>query len=312
MRAALVDRYGRVSQRIVAPTLAHRGRDDVVGRFLATVDRVASSHAPGDSLIGIGVSLASPTDPQTGVMHNPPNLSGWDGYSLKPVLETRMSLRCSLGNDASLATLAEHVHGAGRGYRHMLYMTLSTGIGGGIIVDGNLYTGFQGSAGEFGHISISEDGPMCNCGNIGCLEALASGTAVARIAQEKLASGEGSVLTDLAGGSIENVDARMVADAAVGGDRLCRSIMHEVATNLGRGIINLLHAFDPEVVVIGGGMSASLDLLLPGISQEIGRHAMVQQRGRVPLVKSELGDNATLIGAAALAFEAYERGGARP
>ena len=306
IRVALVDRDGGIPNRYAAPTLAHLGRDEVVNRLVAALERVASVARP-ESLVGIGVSLAGPTDPETGVMYNPPNLPGWDGFSLKPVLEDRLSLRASLANDATLAALGEHVYGAWRGYSHLVYMTISTGIGGGIIVDGKLYTGHRGFAGEVGHITIDRNGPQCNCGNVGCLEALASGTAVARMAQERLAGGAASLLPEMAGGDPKQVDARMVAEAAASGDALAQAIMGEVATSLGIGIVSLLHAFDPEVIVIGGGMSASLDLLLPGIAREIESHAMVQQRGKMPVVRSELGDNAGLLGAAALAFGAYDR-----
>ena len=307
IRVCLVDERGGISQRYITPTEAHRGRDDVVERFVAALRRVASLAEPG-SLIGVGVSLASPTDPETGVMYNPPNLPGWDGFSLKPVLEESLSLRTYLANDATLAALAEHVYGAGRGYRHMIYVTLSTGIGGGVIIDGRLYTGARGFAGEVGHMTIDRNGPACNCGNVGCLEALASGTAVARLARERLAAGEASVLLDKAGGNPEAVDARMVAEAAASGDELAQAIMEGVATSIGVGFVSLLHAFDPGVIIVGGGLARSLQLLLPGIAREIEMHAMVHQRGRVPIVRSELDDEVSLLGAAAMAFDAHGGG----
>ena len=140
---------------------------------------------------------------------------------------------------------------------------------------------------------------------------MASGTAVARMARERLAAGQSSVLIDRASGDLGRVDARMVAEAASAGDTTAQEIMAEVAANLGVGIVSLLHAFDPEVIVIGGGMSQSLDLLLPGVAREIERHAMIHQRGRMPVVKSELGDDVGLLGAAALAFDAYDAGQGR-
>ena len=306
IRVALVGRDGHLFQRHEIPTMAHLGRDDVLERFVAALEQVAS-RAESSALVGVGVSVASPTYPKTGTMYNPPNLPGWDGVSLRPVLEERLSHRTSVANDASLAAVAEHVYGAGRGYSHLVYMTLSTGIGGGIIIDGRLYTGDRGFAGELGHITIDRNGPVCGCGNVGCLEALASGMAVARMAMDRLASGEPSVLRERAGGKLESVDARMVAEAAVAGDDLARGIMGEVATNLGIGMVSLLHAFDPEIIVLGGGMSDSLELLLPGIELEIECHAMAHQRDRVPVIKSELGDDVSLLGAAALAFDVYDR-----
>ena len=181
----------------------------------------------------------------------------------KPVLEERLSLVSSHVNDATAGALAERAYGAGRGVRHMVYMALGTGIGGGIVLDGRLYTGVRGFAGELGHLTIDRNGPVCPCGNIGCLEMLVSGTAVARIAAERLASGERSILLDATTGEFDVVDAPRVAEAARAGDALAQSIMRDVGTNLGIGLVSLLNALDPEVIVLGGGMSQSLDLLLP-------------------------------------------------
>ena len=307
IRVALVDRQGRAFHRYATPTMAHQGRECVLDRLVGALRRVAA-HADRDSLVGVSLCAPGPVDPDTGVVYNPPNLPGWDGYNAKPVLEEDLSLKATIANDATLAALAEHVHGAGRGYRYMVYVTLSTGIGGGVILDGRLYTGARGFAGEIGHMTIDRNGPVCKCGNVGCLEALASGTAVARMACERLASGEPSSLLERACGDPDKVDARMVAEAARSGDKTAQGIVREVASNLGHGMVSIIHAFDPEVIVVGGGMSRSLDLLLPGIVRQIERHALTARQGRVPVVKSELGDDVSLLGAAALAFDTHERG----
>ena len=302
IRVALVDRKGAIAERHVIPTLAQKPRDDVVQRFVEALKRVVVGAADG-ALVGVGVSLASPTDPATGVMYNPPNLPGWDGFSLKPVIEAELSLDASCANDATLAALAEQKYGAGRGYKHLIYMTLSTGIGGGVVIDGRLYTGRGGFAGELGHITVDRNGPPCNCGNVGCLEAVASGTAVARMARERIDTGEASVL---AGVAEDALDARAVAEAARSGDGLALAIMDEAGASLGCGIISILNIFDPEVIVLGGGMSQSLDLLEQGITREIASHGMAHYRGRLPIVKSELGDDVSLLGAAGLAFDAFD------
>jgi glucokinase len=302
IRVALVGRRGRIAQRRSIPTLADEGRDAVLGRLVAALREIASLAQPG-SLVGLGLSMPGPTDPGSGTVYNPPNLPGWGVFSPKPLLEEKLSLKASVGHDATLAALAEHVYGAGRGYKHMIYMTVSTGIGGGLVIGGRLYEGRGGFAGELGHMTIDPDGPRCNCGNAGCLEALASGTAVARIAQERLSSRGGGSLLERAGGDARGVDARVVAEAAAAGGPLALEIMREVGANLGIGIANLLNALDPELIVIGGGMSQSLDLLMPGIVQEVERRAMVHHRGWLPVVRSELGDDASLLGAAALAFK---------
>ena len=254
IRVALVDRQGGILERHAIPTLAQRPRDEVVQRFVGALKNVAET-VEASELSGVGVSLASPTDPETGVMYNPPNLPGWDGFSLKPVIEAEFSLRASCANDATLAALAEQKYGAGRGYKHLIYMTVSTGIGSGIVIDGKLYTGRSGFAGEIGHLTVDRNGPLCNCGNLGCLEAVASGTAVARMARERIAAGESSVLADVARNQPDDLDARKVAEAARSGDALASSIMDEVGVSLGCGVVSLLNIFDPEVIVIGGGLS---------------------------------------------------------
>lgn len=304
-RVALVDEAGRILARQAAPTLAHQGRDSVLSRLVKSLEQVASGTETA-MLAGIGISVASPVDPETGVMYGPPNLPGWHGFSIKAALEERLPHKVTVANDASLAALGEHVYGAGRGYRHLIYLTVSTGIGGGIIVDGSLYLGAGGFAGEMGHITIERDGPVCGCGNRGCLETLASGTAVARMARERIASGQAGTLLERAGGDPEKIDARTVAEAASFGDELARSIMEEAAANLGVGVVSLLHAFDPEVIVLGGGMAESFDLLADGIRQQIDERAMAQYRGRFPVVKSGLGDDAGLLGAAALALRVQD------
>ena len=302
MRAALVDRNGRVSHRRSQPTDAAKGRDDVLARLVEDLSSIVFEASAGD-IAGLGVSFAGSVDPGTGTIFNPTNMPGWEGFSPVSTLERGLGLRTRVNNDATLAALAEHAHGAGRGLQHMLYLTLSTGIGGGIIVNGELYVGRSGFAGEVGHMTIDKNGPRCECGNVGCLEAMASGVAVARMAREGVESGRSSSLRELWGSDeAPGLDAKAVAEAAAHGDLLANEILSEVSANLGTGIVSLLHAFDPEAIVVGGGMSESLDLLRPGIQREIDLHAMPQPQGQAPLIKAELGDDGSLIGAAAMVF----------
>lgn len=302
-RVALIDRDGNIAHRQSAPTLERQGRDAVMQRLADALKQAAAAVEPAP-IAGVGLSVASPIDPATGEMYNPPNLSGeeWHLYSPIPYLEAALSLPVWAANDATLGAMGEYAFGAGKGCRNMIYMTVSTGIGGGIIIDGKLYTGAGGFAGEIGHITIDRNGPIDNCGNVGCLEALASGTALARAARERLTAGEHSALTELARGDIANVDARMVADAAHAGDPLALELMRDMGDSIGAGVVSLMHIFDPDLIVIGGGVSRSLDLLLPAIRNQISRRAMAHLRHRMPVVQSQLGDDVGLLGAAALAF----------
>ncbi len=303
-RVALVDADGAIVRRSAADTLAHEGRDAVMDRLAYALLRMSESVEPG-LIVGVGLSLASPTHPETGEMYNPPNLPGreWHLYSPKPLLEERLGLRVHAANDATLGALGEYAFGAGRGSRNVVYITVSTGIGGGIILDGRLYTGARGFAGEVGHMTIDRNGLADSCGNVGCLEALASGTALGRMARERLAAGEPSVLREMCGGDISAVDARMVAEAALAGDELALALMHEIGGNLGAGIVSLMHIFDPDVVVLGGGVSQNLGLLMPGIRSQMDKHLMAHMRGKARVVRSQLGDDVSLLGAAALVLE---------
>ena len=301
-RVALVDATGAIVVRHSAETLAREGREAVMNRLAEALEHVASERRT--EIKGVGLSLASPVEPGTGVMYNPPNLGPeWHLYTPIPMLRERLSLPVYAENDATLGALGEHAFGAGRGCDNMVYMTVSTGIGGGVIIGGNLYTGTNGFGGEIGHMTIDQNGPLDNCGNVGCLEALASGTALARMAQELIGAGESSVMLGFAGGDIKAVDARIVVQAAQQDDALAQSLMQEVGRSLASGIITLMHIFDPQLIVIGGGLGQNLDMFMPTIEPEVKRRAMAHFQGAVPVAKSQLGDDVSLLGAAALVFK---------
>ena len=300
-RVALVDAVGNIAARHSTETRAREGREAVMSRLTEALSHVASSQSC--EIKGVGLSLASPVEPGTGVMYNPPNLGKeWHLYTPIPYLQKRFDVPAHAGNDATLGAVGEHAYGAGRGCRNMVYMTVSTGIGGGVIIDGRLYTGTNGFGGEIGHMTIDQNGPMCNCGNIGCLEALASGAALARISQARLKAGEGSIMPDLAGGNLEAVDARVVVEASRQGDALARSIMREASLSLASGIVGLMHIFDPELIVVGGSLGQNLGAYMPTIEAEVKRRAMAHFQGAFPVAMSQLGDDVSLYGAAALVF----------
>ena len=301
-RVALVDATGAIVVRHSAETLAREGRAAVMNRLADALEHVASERRT--EIKGVGLSLASPVEPGTGVMYNPPNLgSEWHLFTPIPMLQERLSLPVYAENDATLGALGEHAFGAGRGSDNMVYMTVSTGIGGGVIIGGNLYTGTNGFGGEIGHMTIDQNGPLDNCGNVGCLEVLASGTALARMAQERIGAGESSVMLGFAGGDIAAVDARIVVQAAQQDDALAQSLMQEVGRSLASGIITLMHIFDPQLIVIGGGLGQNLEMFMPTIEPEVKRRAMAHFQGAVPVAKSQLGDDVSLLGAAALVFK---------
>ncbi len=302
MRAALIDTNGRVAQRRAQDTNGIHGPEQAMERLADDLKGLASSASP-QSIVGLGLAVASSFDTTRGVMFSPPNLPAWHNFAPGAYLKRKLGYKTFARNDANLAVLGELRFGAGRGLRHLVYLTISTGVGGGIIIDGKMYEGYRGMGAELGHMTIEKDGPLCGCGNRGCLEALASGTAIARTAREGLASGKSSSLLALAGGDINKVDARVVGQAARAGDAFAREIMRDASYNIGVTIAGLLNFFDPEMVILGGGVSNDLDMMMPFIMEAVRTRTMAHNREPVPIVRSRLGDDAGLVGAAALAFD---------
>jgi len=201
-------------------------------------------------------------------------------------------------NDASAAALGEHRMGAGRGLDNLIYITVSTGIGGGLVINGQLYNGTDGCAAEIGHMTILVDGPLCKCGKRGCLEALASGTAIARMARERLAAGGKSCLAELTRGKIEDVTAELVAEAARRGDALALSVIDEAARYLGIGLANLVNIINPQMIIIGGGVSKMGAMLFRPARKSMKEHAFKLPARTVRVVRPRLGLDAGLFGAA--------------
>ncbi len=300
VRAGLIDEDGNILKRAAVATDANAGPaivTDQLHQLAASIcDNISRDH-----LLGVGVSAAGPLDAENGVVLSTPTLAGFVDVPLARMLKERMDLPVRLENDGFAAALGEWRSGAGRGYQNMVYITVSTGIGGGVILDGRLVRGRRGLAGHVGHMTIVRDGELCACGNRGCWEAYASGPAFARRGRFR-AESEAQVPTTLGIGGAP-IDGRAIFEAAQRSDRLASSLVLDEADLLGVGIVNLLHLFSPDLVVIGGGMSNGFDLLLPGIAARISSGAMPAFRN-IPIVRAALGDNSGLVGAAFLVFDA--------
>jgi glucokinase len=239
-----------------------------------------------------------------GVVVSPPNLPGWKEVPLRDLLEKRLEIPTFLENDANAAALGEHCFGAGRGSKQMIYITVSTGIGGGFILDGKLYHGADGVAAEIGHMTILPHGPHCGCGNQGCLEALASGTAIAREGRALLLRGLPTRIAELANQDPKAVSAKLVAEAAQLGDPRAEEIIHKAMDYLGIGVANLVNLLNPELVVIGGSLTKLGETLFDPVRHAINRRTFPIAAGRVQVVPAELGGRAGVCGAAAVAIHA--------
>jgi len=286
------------------PTQASKGVEAVLQRIEMAIREVAGDQL--QQIAGVGMALPGPLDPHTGVLINAPNLPGWENLPLQRMTAERIGRPVFIGNDANLAALGEWKFGAGRGHDDVLYLTVSTGIGGGVIAGGRMLVGARGMAAEVGHILAIPDGPLCGCGQRGHLEAVASGTAIARLARAKLKAGDGSdsKIWELASGDLESVTAAVVGAAAVAGDEFAQRLIVEAGTFIGRTLASLLHAFNPSIVIFGGGVSMLGDVILDPVRSAVRQNAMSDAYWRsCPIVLAALGDDAGLVGAGALAME---------
>ena len=298
IRACLADVQGKILREAHQPTLAQEGLQPVLGRIKRTLHQVMDS-VSRDDVQGIGMGSPGPLDPVTGVVVEAANLPGWKNVPLRDILMDEFHLPVWVNNDANVAALAEHRFGAGRGYSDVVYLTISTGIGGGFICGGKLLLGVHGYAGEPGHITLEPNGPRCNCGNIGCLEALAAGPAIARRATELLRSGQPSSLVTLLEANHE-LTAEMVGKAAQQGDAVALQAVQRASYYLGIGVLNLIHLFDPAVVILGGGVSKLGALLFGPVQELVRERGITAQQRETPIVPAELGDQVGLLGGVAL------------
>lgn len=298
---ALADMKGNVLAEMQVPTEADKGVEGVLDNICKTLESVSEHAESGSKVRTVGVGAPGPLNPRTGMVYQAPNL-GWKNVPLARLLEERTGVKVIVDNDANLAALGEKTFGAGAGVQDLIYITVSTGVGGGLILDGSIYHGATGGAGEVGHIPVKESGPVCGCGNRGCLEAVASGTAMARRAMALISEGRGRGILEAAGGRAEKVRAEHIARAAAAGDPEALVIFEDAGRILGRVIAGLVNLLNPALVVLGGGvMNAGLPLWEP-IQDAFNHHCLGAARDAVRIVPARLGKRAGVMGALALAI----------
>jgi len=295
---------GEITCRKYFLTLADGDPRQVIDRLLsALTETMAQAKLKTSEIAGIGIAVAGVLDIDRGIVTTSPNLPHWRNVPLRDIFADRLGVVTYVINDASAAALGEHRFGAGIGFDNTVYLTVSTGIGGGIIIGGEPYLGVDGCAGELGHMTIEADGPQCHCGNFGCLEAMASGWAVAKEATMRINRGERSSITELVNGRLEDITAETVAMAARRGDRLAVDIVAKAANYLGIGLANLVNIFNPELIIIGGGLSKMGDMLLKPARKVVKERAFQLPARTAHIVRARLGSNAGIIGAAAYVFD---------
>lgn len=302
------DSTGRLLAHCRLPSLVSRGPDAVVADIIRMVNAVVSVaknrvRDGAADLSFLGVASPGPLSQSRGVILSTPNMPGWEEYPLMDRLKQAFHCPAVLENDANAAGLGEALFGAGKGRRFVAYFTISTGIGGGFVQNGRVLHGADGNAAEFGHtIVVPWGGAMCGCGRPGHLEAYANGAGIVRRAREHLASGQASTLADVAG-SVDAITPQHIAKAAEDGDALCRAIWEETAAYLAVGIVNIVHTFNPDVVVLGGGVTNVGDLLMVPVRRAVQARVMPDYRDTFTIERAALGDTVGVMGAIGLALE---------
>ncbi len=301
--AGFVSATGEMGEHVRVPMnprgTAEEGFAAVTSALDALVEQRGAARA-GE--FPIGVCAPGPLDPKTGVVLNPPNVPCWRNFQLAGEIERRYGVAARVDNDGNAAALAEALWGAGKGYANVFYAGIGTGVGAGIVLDGKIFHGRTGAAAEGGHVSIDMNGPKCNCGKRGCIEALASGTAIARRARETITRNpkQGATLLALAGGELSAIRSEMVGKAAQSSDALAGEILQETMTFLATWLGNIVDLLEPEVMILGGGVA---EMLRPhfGEIQAVMKDWCVNARyGEIPLVAAHYGENSGIAGGAAL------------
>jgi len=300
--ACLMDKSGQIVMKTTFPTLAEEGPDAVISRMKSIVYEIMSrADITKRDVVAMGVCSPGPLDTEKGVVLNPPNLPGWVEVPLKDVLYKEFWLPLTLENDANAAAMGENLYGAGKGFKNFMYITISTGIGGGVITGGKLYRGANGNAVEIGHTTINFQGPLCGCGNNGCWEAYASGSALARFAREAIVGGKKTMIKDIAGDE-KGIKAEHVFEAAREGDDFARELVAREGFYLGVGLANMVNSFNPDCIAIGGGLSREWDLLYESMIKVMREKALKANTENLQIVRAKLDVDASVIGAAAIAW----------
>lgn len=306
LRAANIDSSGRLHERFKFRTPDSDRAEDIVNAIASAIARCEAEAAKRTARIeGVSVVVPGSVHAETRAVVNAPNVPAIVDFGLAEALETKLQHRVIIENDANAAALGEMWQGAARGSRTIVCLTLGTGVGSGIILDGELWRGVDGTAGEIGHTSVDPfDGVQCKCGNTGCLEVCVSATAIVRMTREGLYAHSGSALNAL---PAENVTAEAIAKAAASGDEFAREIFRRVGIYLGIAAANIVNTLNPEMIVIGGGVSGAFDLFAQTAREEMARRAFPVPAARCRIVRAECGDDAGLLGAAWLACQNRER-----
>ncbi|WP_368254822.1 ROK family protein [Clostridium paraputrificum] len=288
---------GNILANVVLPTKAEEGEAAVLGRIVQSIDEViVGSSTSIDEIEAIGIGSPGPLDAKKGIIITTPNLP-FKNYNLVQPLKEKYNIPVYLDNDANAAAIGEYMFGAGKGKNSIVYFTVSTGVGGGAVLDGKVYRGHTSNALEIGHTTVDPNGPRCNCGNLGCLEAMSSGTAIAKKGKEAVST---NVETSLK--NHDTVTSYEVFKEAEAGDEVAKDIIDNALTYLGIGVANAIATFDPEMIIIGGGVSKAGDIVFDTVKKVVNKRCFKSMAESCEIVPAGLGSDAGVVGAVALAI----------
>ncbi|MCJ7727816.1 MAG: ROK family protein [Actinobacteria bacterium] len=303
----LISRDGEVIARDTRETMGEKGKKITFSQIVNSARNVIGegerSGISSKSILGLGIGGPGPLNSDGGVIHIAPNIPGWINAYLVKELEDELKLNVFLENDANAAALGEWWLGAGRDVDNLVLLTLGTGVGGGIIIGGEVLHGARNTAGEIGHTIIREGGLLCGCGNRGCLEAYVSARSVVKRTLAAIYGGEETLLTDLVKNKLEDITCKLVYDTAKKGDSLCKQLVEETGRYLGIGITNIVNIINPEMVILGGGMANAGNLIFEPVRKYVREHSFTASMEGVKIVPAALGVNAGAMGAVAFVLK---------
>ncbi len=301
IKVAVVDCEGAVLYSDCAPTEAHRGYGHTINNIIRAINNILQKNNLDISQIGgIGVGCPGQVDPEKGLVKFLPNIPGWINIELADILEKELGLKAGVDNDVRCAALGEQKFGAGKGYNNIVCITVGTGIGSGIIMNGKLIRGANSCAGEIGHMILRDTGgKFCGCGNTGCFETLASGPSIVEMAENYIMGGKSSKFKELAGDG--PITPELVARAAGFGDEVAKAIFKQAGYWIGIALTNVVNLLNPEIIIIGGGVAKSGNLLLEPIRKTVRERALKTALENLQIVEAQLGNDAGMIGASLLA-----------
>ena len=300
-KIGIVGLNGRVYKKLVFSTKNFPQRDKFISVLITYIKRIIDENRVKKSdILGIGIGTPGLIDSRRGIIHYLVNIKGFKEVPLKRIIENKLKILTFLDNDVNIMCLGELYYGSGKGVNSMVCITLGTGVGGGIAIDGSLYRGVSLSAGEVGHITINEDGPRCQCGNNGCMEAYVGNAYIVKDAIRRIRRNKKTLIYKLVKGDLSKITPKIISEAAKKGDSLAKDILKDVGEHIGIGLANIINILNPEKIIIGGGVAETGKILFDAIKDSVHRRAMEIPAEAVSIIKAKLGKDAGLIGAAAL------------